>query len=70
MRRFVRLASRLIPDSNTHDPPPAIHHPTTQETIKDSLNAGLPVPRHFIVPAQRFNRQLGAAMGINVAEFE
>jgi len=28
------------------------------------------VPRHFIVPAQRFNRQLGAAMGINVAEFE
>lgn len=40
------------------------------ETIKDSLNAGLPVPRHFIVPGQRFNRTLGTAIGINVAEFE
>lgn len=40
------------------------------ETIKDCLNAGLYVPRHYIVPPQRFNRHLGSALGINVCEFE
>jgi len=40
------------------------------ETIKDCLGAGMAVPRHYIVPAERFNRQLGNNMGINVAEFE
>ena len=28
------------------------------------------VPRHYIVPLERFNRQLGNTVGINVAEFE
>lgn len=40
------------------------------ETIKDCLGSGLPVPRHYIVPLERFNRQLGSTVGINVAEFE
>lgn len=40
------------------------------ETIKDCMNAGLSVPRHFIVPTQRFNRQLGSTLGVNVCEFE
>jgi hypothetical protein len=40
------------------------------ETIKDCLGAGMPVPRYFIVPLERFNRQLGSNVGINVAEFE
>ena len=40
------------------------------ETIKDCLGSGMAVPRHYIVPAERFNRQLGNNMGINVAEFE
>lgn len=40
------------------------------ETIKDCLNAGLSVPRHYVVPPQRFNRQLGSALGTNVCEFE
>ena len=28
------------------------------------------VPRHYIVPLERFNRQLGSSVGINLAEFE
>jgi CRP-like cAMP-binding protein len=40
------------------------------ESIKDCLNAGLAVPRHYIVPLQRFNRRLGGSLGINVCEFE
>ena len=40
------------------------------ETIKDSLASGLPVPRFFIVPRERFYRDMGSNIGINVAEFE
>lgn len=36
------------------------------ETIKDSMNLGLDVPRYFLVPPRRFDLK----MGLNVAEFE
>ena len=40
------------------------------ETIKDSMRLGLDVPRVYIVPAERFCREMGPALGINLAEFE
>jgi hypothetical protein len=40
------------------------------ETIKDSMRLGLEVPRVFIVPVERFCREIGPALGINLAEFE
>jgi len=40
------------------------------ETIKDSMLLGLSVPRFYIVPVDRFCRQMGHALGINLAEFE
>eukprot|EP00636_Phaeomonas_parva_P006036 CAMPEP_0118873072 /NCGR_PEP_ID=MMETSP1163-20130328/15022_1 /TAXON_ID=124430 /ORGANISM="Phaeomonas parva, Strain CCMP2877" /LENGTH=776 /DNA_ID=CAMNT_0006808325 /DNA_START=219 /DNA_END=2549 /DNA_ORIENTATION=+ len=40
------------------------------ETIKDSMSLGLPIPRHFVLPSERFVKALGPDMGINVAEFE
>ncbi|KAH7461881.1 hypothetical protein PRIC1_006040 [Phytophthora ramorum] len=40
------------------------------ETIKDSMKLGLPVPRHYIVPSEPFTKNLGANLGVNVAEFE
>lgn len=36
------------------------------ETIKDSMNLGIPIPTHYIIPKVRFDRR----RGINVAEFE
>ena len=36
------------------------------ETIKDSMNIGLDVPKYFIVPSKRFETRLG----LSVAEFE
>lgn len=36
------------------------------ETVKDSLNLGIDVPSHYVVPSVRFDKK----MGINVAEFE
>ncbi len=39
------------------------------ETIKDAMSLGLPIPRHFVVPSERFNRNIGPNCGINVAEF-
>lgn len=36
------------------------------ETIKDSMQMGLSLPTHFVLPKERFNLQTG----INVAEFE
>ena len=40
------------------------------ETIKDSMLLGVPIPKIFVVPPERFNRQLGPNEGINNAEFE
>eukprot|EP00566_Odontella_aurita_P001806 CAMPEP_0113592972 /NCGR_PEP_ID=MMETSP0015_2-20120614/38153_1 /TAXON_ID=2838 /ORGANISM="Odontella" /LENGTH=1756 /DNA_ID=CAMNT_0000499587 /DNA_START=517 /DNA_END=5788 /DNA_ORIENTATION=+ /assembly_acc=CAM_ASM_000160 len=40
------------------------------ETIKDSMRLGIEVPRVYIVPVERFCREMGPALGINVAEFE
>jgi len=40
------------------------------ETIKDSMILGIPVPQIYIVPAERFCRELGPALGVNLAEFE
>jgi hypothetical protein len=40
------------------------------ETIKDSMRLGLPVPEFYIVPVERFCRDLGPSLGVNLAEFE
>lgn len=40
------------------------------ETIKDSMRLGLDVPEIYIVPVERFCREMGPALGINLAEFE
>jgi len=40
------------------------------ETIKDSMRLGIGVPNVYIVPVERFCREMGPALGINVAEFE
>jgi len=40
------------------------------ETIKDSMKLGIPVPQVYIVPVDRFCRELGPALGVNLAEFE
>jgi len=40
------------------------------ETIKDSMVLGIPVPQIYIVPAERFCREMGPALGVNLAEFE
>jgi glyoxylase-like metal-dependent hydrolase (beta-lactamase superfamily II) len=41
------------------------------ETIKDSLDLeGLEVPQFYIVPVERFCREMGRALGVNLAEFE
>ena len=40
------------------------------ETIKDSMQLGLTVPSVYIVPMERFCRDMGPALGVNLAEFE
>ena len=40
------------------------------ETIKDSMKLGISVPSVYIVPVDRFCRDLGPALGVNLAEFE
>ena len=40
------------------------------ETIKDTMNLGLDVPVTYIVPVDRFCREMGPALGVNLAEFE
>jgi hypothetical protein len=40
------------------------------ETIKDSMLLGMEVPTVYIVPVERFCRELGPALGLNLAEFE
>jgi hypothetical protein len=40
------------------------------ETIKDSMKLGIEVPRFYIIPAERFCREIGPSLGINLAEFE
>lgn len=40
------------------------------ETIKDSMRLGLGVPSVYIVPVERFCREMGPALGVNLAEFE
>eukprot|EP00522_Entomoneis_paludosa_P011531 CAMPEP_0172455762 /NCGR_PEP_ID=MMETSP1065-20121228/12231_1 /TAXON_ID=265537 /ORGANISM="Amphiprora paludosa, Strain CCMP125" /LENGTH=1384 /DNA_ID=CAMNT_0013208239 /DNA_START=266 /DNA_END=4420 /DNA_ORIENTATION=- len=40
------------------------------ETIKDSMRLGIPVPQVYIVPVERFCREMGPALGVNLAEFE
>jgi hypothetical protein len=40
------------------------------ETIKDSMQMGLPVAQIYIVPIERFCREMGPALGVNLAEFE
>lgn len=34
------------------------------------MRLGLPVPQVYIVPAERFCREMGPALGVNLAEFE
>ena len=34
------------------------------------MRLGIPVPQIYIVPAERFCREMGPALGINMAEFE
>ena len=34
------------------------------------MNLGIPVPQVYIVPAERFCREMGPALGVNLAEFE
>lgn len=40
------------------------------ETIKDSMRLGISVPSVYIVPVDRFCREMGPALGVNLAEFE
>jgi glyoxylase-like metal-dependent hydrolase (beta-lactamase superfamily II) len=40
------------------------------ETIKDSMIFGMEVPSVYIIPIERFCRELGPALGLNMAEFE
>lgn len=40
------------------------------ETIKDSMSLGMQVPKVYIVPVERFCREMGPALGVNLAEFE
>lgn len=40
------------------------------ETIKDSMLLGVDVPLYYIVPVERFCRDLGPTLGVNLAEFE
>ena len=40
------------------------------ETIKDSMKLGISVPSVYIVPVDRFCREFGPALGVNLAEFE
>eukprot|EP00551_Chaetoceros_affinis_P010448 CAMPEP_0203662688 /NCGR_PEP_ID=MMETSP0090-20130426/567_1 /ASSEMBLY_ACC=CAM_ASM_001088 /TAXON_ID=426623 /ORGANISM="Chaetoceros affinis, Strain CCMP159" /LENGTH=1308 /DNA_ID=CAMNT_0050525513 /DNA_START=591 /DNA_END=4517 /DNA_ORIENTATION=+ len=40
------------------------------ETIKDSMLLGINVPLYYIVPVERFCREMGPALGVNLAEFE
>lgn len=40
------------------------------ETIKDSMRLGFSVPTVYIVPVERFCREMGPALGVNLAEFE
>lgn len=40
------------------------------ETIKDSMQMGLTIPSVYIVPVERFCREMGPALGVNLAEFE
>jgi len=40
------------------------------ETIKDSMRMGIDVPLYYIVPVERFCREMGPALGVNLAEFE
>jgi len=40
------------------------------ETIKDSMILGMEVPKYYIVPIERFCREMGPALGINLSEFE
>jgi hypothetical protein len=34
------------------------------------MRLGIPVPQIYIVPAERFCREMGPALGVNLAEFE
>ena len=40
------------------------------ETIKDSMKLGIPIPEYFVIPNERFNREIGPNEGINLSEFE
>jgi len=40
------------------------------ETIKDSMSLGMEVPTVYILPQERFCREMGRALGVNLAEFE
>jgi hypothetical protein len=40
------------------------------ETIKDSMVLGMEVPTVYVVPVERFCRELGHALGLNFAEAE
>jgi hypothetical protein len=40
------------------------------ETIKDSMRLGMSVPTVYVVPVERFCREMGPALGVNLAEFE
>jgi len=40
------------------------------ETIKDSMRLGIDIPTVYVVPVERFCREMGPALGVNLAEFE
>ena len=66
----------VVPDSLFSQPstPPFYLGPhqfgIPPETIKDSMRLGLVVPTVYIVPVERFCREIGPALGANLAEFE
>lgn len=56
--------------SNTNFLSCCLQYGIPPETIKDSMKLGLPVPQVYIVPVDRFCREMGPALGVNLAEFE
>jgi hypothetical protein len=72
---FVSFSAYLSHTSDFSPFPSAPYCLTPQfgippETIKDSMVMGLGVPSVYIVPIERFCREMGPALGVNLAEFE
>ncbi|CAM9203061.1 unnamed protein product [Chrysoparadoxa australica] len=71
-RREGSLEAVCLPRGGSYIPSciGAIQIGIPPETIKDSLAMGLAVPQYYVLPKQRFHRELDSSLGINVAEFE